>query len=89
MGQVPGAGLIILHQPLNLSNFCVFCKKAQNMNGVSVCLGPKTQNAPTWQVEKQAGRSVFSAIFRSRNNTNFPGSLRKQHFTIANSLSNL
>jgi len=29
------------------------------MNGVSVYPGPKTQNAPTWQVEKQAGRSVI------------------------------
>jgi len=32
------------------------------MNGVSVYPGPKTQNAPTWQVEKQAGRSVIFGI---------------------------
>jgi len=33
------------------------------MNGVSVYPGQKTQNAPTWQVEKQAGRSVIFTIF--------------------------
>jgi len=35
------------------------------MNGVSVCLCPKTQNAPTWQVEKQAGGGVLFWIFEA------------------------
>jgi len=50
---------VVLHQPLNRAIFRFFGKKGRKMNGVSVCLCPKSQNAPTWQVEKQAGRSVI------------------------------
>jgi len=49
---------VVLHQPLNRAISLIFGQKRQKMNGVSVCLARKTQNAPTWQVEKQAGRSV-------------------------------
>jgi len=35
------------------------------MNGVSVSPGQILQNAPTWQVEKQAGRGVFFSYFLS------------------------
>jgi len=33
------------------------------MNGVSVYPVQKTQNAPTWQVEKQAREEAFSGLF--------------------------
>jgi len=39
------------------------------MNGVSVYPGQILQNAPTWQVEKQAGGSVFLGYFRSFHNS--------------------
>jgi len=42
------------------------------MNGVSVYPGPKTQNAPTWQVEKQAGRRPISAVSGSGNTVPTP-----------------
>jgi len=61
----PEAG-VVLHQPLNRAIFRNFGKKGQNLNGVSVSPGQKSQNAPTWQVEKQAGRSVIFKIFDQR-----------------------
>jgi len=54
---------VVLHQPLNLRIFLDFGKKRQNMNGVSVCLAPKTQNAPTWQVENTARKRAFFSVF--------------------------
>jgi len=52
---------VVLHQPLNLRIFLIFGKKGQKMNGVSVYPVEKSQNAPTWQVEKQASeRPIFS-----------------------------
>jgi len=74
--QVAG---VVLHQPLNLRIFLDFGKKRQNLNGIPVSPGPKTQNAPTWQVENTAGRSV---LFR------FPGGFRTpiptRHVTFCN-----
>jgi len=50
---------VILHQPLNLS---IFRKKRENgqiMNGPPVCLGQKTENAPTWRLRKHNFRTRF------------------------------
>jgi len=54
---------VVLHQPLNLRIFLDFAKNGQNLNGIPVCRSRKTQNAPTWQVEKQARRRPISAYF--------------------------
>jgi len=58
---VPEDG-VVLHQPLNRAIFRIFGKKGRKMNGVSVYPGPKAQNAPTWQVEKQAREEAFSSV---------------------------
>jgi len=54
---------VVLHQPLNLRIFLDFGKKRQNMNGISVYPGPKTQNAPTWQVENTAREEAIFCNF--------------------------
>jgi len=59
--EVPEDG-VVLHQPLNRAIFRIFGKKARKMNGIPVCLVPKTQNAPTWQVEKQARERPISCV---------------------------
>jgi len=54
---------VVLHQPLSLS---IFRKKAKNglkMNGVSVCLGQKTENAPTWRSPSPLFGGCFLVIF--------------------------
>jgi len=54
---------VILHQPLNLS---IFRKKRENgqiMNGPPVCLGQKTENAPTWRPRKHNFRTRFCPYF--------------------------
>jgi len=66
----PEAG-VVLHQPLNRAIFRFFGKKDQKMNGISVSPGQKTQNAPTWQVEKQARRRPFSAYFEQQSHPRF------------------
>jgi len=69
MNLTPESG-IILHQPLIRRIFVNFGKKGQKMNGISVSRSRKTQNAPTWQVEKQAWERAFSAHFyRSDSNS--------------------
>jgi len=40
---------VILHQPLNLSNFRKNSDFSENMNGIPVCLARKMENAPTWR----------------------------------------
>jgi len=62
---------VILHQPLNLSIFRKNTKNSQNMNGIPVCLGPKTENAPTWRSPRPlfwgSFLAYFTALFRSAN----------------------
>jgi len=50
---------VVLHQPLNRRIFLDFAKNGQNLNGIPVCPGRKTQNAPTWQVENTASDRPF------------------------------
>jgi len=54
---------VVLHQPLNCSDFRkkrVFC---QNMNGPPVCLAPKTENAPTWRSPNPLFGTRFLGLF--------------------------
>jgi len=53
---------VVLHQPLNRAIFRFFGKKGQKMNGIPVSRSRKTQNAPTWQVEKQAWEEAIFAF---------------------------
>jgi len=54
---------VVLHQPLNLQIFLKNRKNGQKMNGISVSRSPKTQNAPTWQVENTTRRRLFLRYF--------------------------
>jgi len=53
----------VLHQPLIRSIFRKNDDFSEKMNGIPVCLARKTQNAPTWQVEKQASVGGILPIF--------------------------
>jgi len=54
---------VILHQPLNLSIFRKNAKNSQNMNGIPVCLRPKTENAPTWRSPRPLFWVPFWPVF--------------------------
>jgi len=56
---------VILHQPLNLSIFRKKAKNGQNMNGIPVCLGRKTENAPTWRPPSPLFWGLFSTYFQA------------------------
>jgi len=53
----------VLHQPLNLQKKRKNGKKGQNMNGVPVCPGQKTENAPTWRSPSPLFGGCFLAFF--------------------------
>jgi len=53
----------VLHQPLSCSLFWkkrLFCQK---MNGPAVCLGQKTENAPTWRSPRPLFGGLFLVLF--------------------------
>jgi len=54
---------VVLHQPLSLAFFWKNTKKAQNMNGIPVCLAWKTENAPTWRPQNPKFQALFLAYF--------------------------
>jgi len=62
---------VILHQPLNLSIFRKNTKNSQNMNGIPVCLGQKTENAPTWRSPSPLFWGLFLAYFAANFHPNY------------------
>jgi len=54
---------VVLHQPLNCSIFWKNSVFRQKMNGIPVCLAPKTENAPTWRSGSPLFWTPFLALF--------------------------
>jgi len=54
---------VILHQPLNCSIFWKNVENRQNMNGIPVSPGQKTENAPTWRSPSPEFQALFLAFF--------------------------
>jgi len=79
-----GSTGVVLHQPLNCSVFWKKAKKRQNMNGIPVCLGPKTENAPTWRSPRPLFWGSFLVIFQPRHTVSrsYSAAIPHQHPTV-------